>query len=214
MKMSPFEVIEKAPDQIDLDLSSPDEDWLSKASNILEGSFEIKEMRESGKWHEEVAVQKAESDYLRTYGVEYNQILDYAGLPLQSEFNGYTFKALNTPEKICVEGVRMHHCVSSYVSSVIEGKCYLYTIEKNGKRTATMQIVQRAGTWECVQIKGPCNQRVSSAVIKARNLFIMHLNKKHKQKEYGLKSQLRKIATIHYAGKDRHTMEQAQEQVE
>jgi hypothetical protein len=55
------------------------------------------------------------------------------------------------------EGKAMHHCVGSYVHNVIEGKCYVYSIRRDGERMATVALSRKQGQPVLQQIRGPCN---------------------------------------------------------
>jgi PcfJ-like protein len=58
------------------------------------------------------------------------------------------------------EGNAMHHCVGTYGESVREGRCYIYSLRKDGARVATIELFQFDGRVDLGQIRGPCNSSV------------------------------------------------------
>lgn len=57
------------------------------------------------------------------------------------------------------EGVRMHHCVAGYYSSVVEGQCRIVSLQ--GHKTAqslTVQLVPQLLGWKVGQVKGASNR--------------------------------------------------------
>ena len=58
------------------------------------------------------------------------------------------------------EGNAMHHCVGTYGESVREGRCYIYSLRRDGARAATIELVQFDGRVDLGQIRGPCNRSV------------------------------------------------------
>lgn len=58
------------------------------------------------------------------------------------------------------EGNAMHHCVGTYGELVREGRCYIYSLRKDGARVATIELFQFDGRVDLGQIRGPCNRSV------------------------------------------------------
>jgi hypothetical protein len=85
-------------------------------------------------------------------------------IPLPNK-NGVRFLA--TVEDIVNESVRMHHCVATYISQAVKGKCHLFSIEKDGN-FATAEIGP-VGTLR--QIKGPYNESSNKAITYGRQVF-------------------------------------------
>jgi hypothetical protein len=48
----------------------------------------------------------------------------------------------------------------TYGESVREGRCYVYSLRKDGARAATIELVQFDGRVDLGQIRGPCNSSV------------------------------------------------------
>ena len=62
------------------------------------------------------------------------------------------------------EGAAMHHCVGTYSTDVRHGRCYIYSIRRNGERLATAAIVRKEGRPVLQEIRGPCNVEVSDKI--------------------------------------------------
>jgi hypothetical protein len=59
------------------------------------------------------------------------------------------------------EGKSLHHCVYSYLSSCLGGKCYIFSLRLFGERIATIEVRD----FRAVQIRGSYNQRPSDKEI-------------------------------------------------
>lgn len=138
------------------------------------------------RWHDAQARRTNEVAFLKTHGVGWDDAIDYAPFPLELEVDGFKVVALATPAEIYMEGVHMRHCVRSYIGDVIKGTSRLFSIRQGDKRVATMELSNQTygrpytpkgqaalpPAWRCVQLKGPCNARVSAAVMNvATNWF-------------------------------------------
>jgi len=116
----------------------------------------------SQRWHEEVANRLP--SHLRTG----RRLLDrrvarYAPLPERWEHEGWQFVALNTLLALEEESLRMHHCVRTYWSRILDGQSRIYSIRHEGRRLATLEVNRDASAadrklrFRMVQIKGVCN---------------------------------------------------------
>ena len=63
------------------------------------------------------------------------------------------------------EGLVMHHCVGNYAEDVRRGECYFYRVLKPTR--ATLELIADGKGWTVGQIKGYCNAKPSSEVVKA-----------------------------------------------
>jgi hypothetical protein len=69
------------------------------------------------------------------------------------EIPGITFLA--NVSAICQEGARMQHCISKYLRQAVEGRCYLFHIEKDGEEASAMvtyngDVPQSYGPRDCL----------------------------------------------------------------
>lgn len=95
---------------------------------------------------------------------------------LEDSSGPYTFRMLNTENELTDEGAAMRHCVGGYGSKVRGGHSLIYSISKDGKRIATMELASAGydGTkqdrapehrgWRFEQIKGVRNAPVGDAI--------------------------------------------------
>lgn len=137
-------------------------------------------IQETRDWHE--AIQNAKLDKIDDGRLDAE--IDYGRFPVEHEAEGFTFHALRSLRALIIEGRAMHHCVSSYYPDVVNGRCRIYSIRKDGRRVATAEYLAFPAA-RAVQIKGPCNAGVSDAVRKAadamaagltahRSIFVDH----------------------------------------
>lgn len=95
---------------------------------------------------------------------------------LEDSSGPYTFRMLNTENELTDEGAAMRHCVGGYGSKVRGGHSLIYSISRDGKRIATMELasagydntkqdrVPEHRGWRFEQIKGVRNAPVAAAV--------------------------------------------------
>jgi PcfJ-like protein len=68
----------------------------------------------------------------------------------------YEIMPITNSGDLCREGNAMHHCAGTYGESVREGRCYIYSLRKDGARLATVELVQFEGQVNLGQIRGSC----------------------------------------------------------
>lgn len=95
---------------------------------------------------------------------------------LEDSSGPYTFRLLNTENELQDEGATMRHCVGGYGSKVKGGHCLIYSIAKDGKSIATMELASAGYDsarqdrspehrgWRFEQIKGTANAKVDGAI--------------------------------------------------
>ena len=98
-------------------------------------------------WHREFADRHTQQEIQKFDGV--NAAIPPIELP---KIPGITF--LTNVSAICQEGARMHHCISSYSRQAVEGRCYLFHIEKDGEEASVMvtyngEVSQSYGPMDC-----------------------------------------------------------------
>ena len=98
--------------------------------------------------------------------------------------DGYTIEPITKYEDLIKEGDDMHHCISSYHPQIISGYCYIYSVKKDNKKIATVELIkefwpevsellsQVAGRPLAIpkiirvaQARGPCNARPDNATM-------------------------------------------------
>jgi hypothetical protein len=70
------------------------------------------------------------------------------------------------------EGRQMHHCVGTYAGSVHLGRCYFFSVRKDGALVATLELVQREDRAAIGQLRGPCNAKAPKEVLRAVNSWL------------------------------------------
>lgn len=84
-----------------------------------------------------------------------------------------------------MEGKEMHHCVSNYAHYIVDGRSYIYSVEYQGKKAATLELgmeekrhsknsilnvissLPTYHTFKIKQLRAQCNKEPSSALKKA-----------------------------------------------
>jgi hypothetical protein len=66
------------------------------------------------------------------------------------------------------EGRAMHHCIGSYGEEIKGGGIYVYSVQREGERVATLALARTPsnGT-EVIQLRGPCNAQPSQQITTA-----------------------------------------------
>ena len=79
---------------------------------------------------------------------------------------GMNVKPLTSSKELCLEGMKMNHCVSSYAKACREGAYRVFSIRDatGEKRIATVGLSCTDHVWRLDQIKGRYNRKVSPEV--------------------------------------------------
>ncbi len=79
---------------------------------------------------------------------------------------GMKVKPLTSSKDLCLEGMKMNHCVSSYAKVCLGGSYRVFSIReaRAEKRIATVGLSFADNVWRLDQIKGRYNRKVSSEV--------------------------------------------------
>ena len=62
------------------------------------------------------------------------------------------------------EGHAMHHCAGTYRDRVLSGELYVYSIRRNGERTATLALHRYNNRATITQLRGACNSEPPKAI--------------------------------------------------
>lgn len=115
-------------------------------------------------WHDRLSA----GDAKRKFGVMAWQVVDLGTHPDHTAVDGFEFVALRTPAAIHAEGQYMRHCVSSYVSRVIDGTSSIVSIQRDEERIATLEL--RKGS--IAQLKGRFNAAVAGETRRAAGNYV------------------------------------------
>ena len=131
------------------------------------------------RWRDMLAKQSQEQRFFENYKIGWEEPIDYRGLPLEIEIDGFQFVALNTGAALFAEGRDMRHCVASYTQNVLRGHCFIFGIRVGERRHATLELAPGVGKgmYRAAQLKGPCNSRVSVAIRDAVGQFMRRVNR-------------------------------------
>lgn len=115
-------------------------------------------------WAADVAKRDSLKSFFATYGVDLDHEVDFAPQPNDlAFFDGMDVVPLRSGEALIAEGALMRHCVSTYMRDILAGRSCIYSIQKNGKRVATLEL--SSGDRPVLkQLKGPCNAKVAPEV--------------------------------------------------
>lgn len=95
------------------------------------------------------------------------------------EYDGYVFKALNSPFALHQEGEAMQHCIADYLHDCRAGEYRVFgvSMKRTGERLATMTVVLNSrGRWEAAEIFGPENEDVSDRLMQSTDAVCRSLN--------------------------------------
>lgn len=102
------------------------------------------------------------------YGFPASLEVDYSPWPnVPTIVEDLEFVPLRTYRALADEGEAMRHCVRTYAQHVATRHSQIYSIRTADRRVATVQFVRG----NPVQIKGPCNAKVTTQVAQAAHLF-------------------------------------------
>ena len=75
---------------------------------------------------------------------------------------------LSTGAALAEEGLEQKHCVGTYANACASGSCRVFSLRRQGKRTATIELRREAdGSWGLAQVRGKCNSIVRDAEVLA-----------------------------------------------
>lgn len=99
-------------------------------------------------WHRETAERRQEEGFFGRYGLKFDQPVDYAPLPDSFTLDdGIECVAMRSGLDLYEEGRAMHHCVGGYSIQVIQGSSRIYSIRRDGKSEATLELVAEPVQW-------------------------------------------------------------------
>lgn len=113
-----------------------------------------------------------------TYGISLDDKIDYTPQPnTPVSIFGFEIVPLRSGADLIEEGTLMRHCVPSYMRDIMAAKSCIYSMRKDGKRVATLELASGPGPAAIKQIKGPCNAAVANVVLRAATEFAATIKK-------------------------------------
>jgi hypothetical protein len=76
----------------------------------------------------------------------------------------YEILPIEDAATLCSEGHAMHHCAGTYSEAVLAGELYVYSIRRNGERTATLALQRCNNRATINQLRGACNREPPKAI--------------------------------------------------
>jgi PcfJ-like protein len=76
---------------------------------------------------------------------------------------------LTSQQQLILESRRMNHCVKTYVNYCLQGTSAIFSIRRNGKSVATIDL--NPGTMKVDQVQGPCNTALEGDVLEAYEVW-------------------------------------------
>ena len=137
-----------------------------------------------GRWVAEMAKRDTFGTFAKKYGVDLEHEVDYS--PQHNEpvsIDGFDIVPLRSGAALIEEGTTMRHCVPSYMRDILSGGSCIYSIQKNGRRVATLELTSGYGPVSIKQLKGPCNSAVATGVLGAATSFSLSIPKRQSAME-------------------------------
>ena len=140
-------------------------DWLGDVTGKARCSWETAVER-SNAWHKDVAKRNAERQNKANAEAAAKRLIPFGEPWLEGgKADGFEIVPLLCEQELLDEGTRMHHCVGSYAYHVRNGYCFIYSVRRDDKSIATLEIQRsRAKAITVAQLKAPCNQEPASEV--------------------------------------------------
>jgi hypothetical protein len=123
-------------------------------------------------WAAEVAKRDSLKSFFATYGVDLDYEVDFTPQPNDvNTIDGMDVIPLRSGEALITEGALMRHCVSTYMRDILAARSCIYSLQKDGKRVATLEL--SSGDRPVLkQLNGPCNARVTPDIESVMQKFI------------------------------------------
>lgn len=135
-------------------------------------------IKASQDWHAELSRQSADQRQASRLGVTLDTEIDYGPLPVMRAVGSLEFVALQTGRSMHAEGAAMHHCVATYFPDVVRGKSRIFSLRRDGRRIATLELAKGRDGWRAVQLKGRCNAQPPDDIREAATAFVAQCNEK------------------------------------
>lgn len=117
-------------------------------------------------WHDRLAMEdnlKGLPGFLTA-----DTVIDLSNYADHTEIAGFEVFKLATAGMLIAEGTRMRHCVASYIPDVFDGRTSIFSIRKDMRRLATLQIKDG----QIVQLAGFANSSVPKYLAEIADQFV------------------------------------------
>jgi hypothetical protein len=81
-----------------------------------------------------------------------------------AKVGGYEIVPIDNSAALYREGAAMKHCVGTYAGDVRGGGLYVYSVHRNGERTATFALARGGLSATLTEIRGPCNAQPNKQI--------------------------------------------------
>jgi len=92
-------------------------------------------------------------------------------------------EGMNIAKELCLEAMKMKHCVSSYAKGCRDGAYRVFSIRETGseKRVATVGLRFKDSFWALDQVKGKANRKAGSELESLSNSLARFYQQTHLQ---------------------------------
>ena len=110
--------------------------------------------RQIARWQSRLEHTPVQDELLPSSG--FNGRAFSAATPGAEDFERWEVTELRTAKEVKSEGVRLRHCVASYIGGVREGTTSIWSLRREGRRKVTIEVSN--ATRRVVQAKGRANR--------------------------------------------------------
>ena len=119
------------------------------------------------RWHREMNQRQLRHQWEATMSERDGWLHAWNSLLPQTQVDGITCIPLTDEEQLFQESVRMAHCVFSYGPRAAQGQSRLFTLERDGRPVATLEITPDGDGWAASQMRAYRNHPVDPRVQQA-----------------------------------------------
>ncbi|OGV68101.1 MAG: hypothetical protein A2283_18865 [Lentisphaerae bacterium RIFOXYA12_FULL_48_11] len=91
---------------------------------------------------------------------------------------------IRSPREFYREGQNMHHCVTTYLNEVQNGRMYIYRVLKPERATLALRPKVN-GSWRISQIRGVCNKEVEEPTLQVVKEWLNNVNRERRKEQHG-----------------------------
>lgn len=122
-------------------------DFVYSHTAVLKGATWASLCRRSDAWHRALLVT-----------VDPEKDIRWPALLPQYAAGPFLAVELDTGSLLAEEGLEQRHCIGTYVNACASGATRVFSLRRNGKRTATIELQRNHdGSWRMAQIRGKAN---------------------------------------------------------
>lgn len=123
-------------------------------------------MTEVELWHDRLAAERNISSIAP--GISADTCIDLSDWPAHHQIGDVEIFKLSTPRMLLEEGARMRHCVGSYVRDVMSGRTSIFSLRRDMRRIATLQVMGK----KVVQLCGFANALPPAGIKRVAQQFV------------------------------------------